>query len=160
AFVLPEDVPSLSGADVTRAVGVGLMQGCHGPGLHKSKASRFAPDHLLLVAPSSAPSDEIHAATHRAAVEGEAVQLAPELVNSPPCDLYPETFAQRAREAASAAGVACEVFDEQRLEAEHMGALLGVARGSDRPPRLVVLRYRGGTDGRTLGLVGKGVTFD
>src|SRR5207237_3215366 len=41
-----------------------------------------------------------------------------------------------------------------------MGALLGVARGSTRPPRLVVLRYRHGTTGKTLGLVGKGVTFD
>ncbi len=40
-----------------------------------------------------------------------------------------------------------------------MGALLAVARGSDRPPRLVVLRYQGGT-GKILGLVGKGVTFD
>src|SRR5262249_5541279 len=55
---------------------------------------------------------------------------------------------------------ACEIFDEKSLEHERMGAILGVARGSERPPRLVVLRYRQGTNGRTLGLVGKGVTFD
>jgi leucyl aminopeptidase len=41
-----------------------------------------------------------------------------------------------------------------------MGSLLAVARGSDRPPRLVLLNYRGGKNGRTLGLIGKGVTFD
>ena len=41
-----------------------------------------------------------------------------------------------------------------------MGALLGIAQGSDRPPRVVVCRYRGGAANRTLGLVGKGVTFD
>src|SRR4029077_5124016 len=53
----------------------------------------------------------------------------------------------------------CEVMDETRLRAERMGALLAVARGSERPPRLVVLRHRRG-NGPTLALVGKGVTFD
>ena len=52
------------------------------------------------------------------------------------------------------------MWDEARLEAERMGAILGVARGADRPPRLVILRYRNGGGGPTLGLVGKGVTFD
>src|SRR5205823_9403200 len=65
-----------------------------------------------------------------------------------------------AGQAAEAAGCECDVLDGPRLEAERMGALLAVARGSDRPPRFVILRYRGGEAGRTLGLVGKGVTFD
>jgi leucyl aminopeptidase len=52
------------------------------------------------------------------------------------------------------------VWDEPRLVAERMGSLLAVARGSDRPPRLAVLRYTGNPGGSTLGLVGKGVTFD
>src|SRR5262249_3202567 len=69
-------------------------------------------------------------------------------------------FADRARAVAAEADIACDVLDPPRLEAERMGALLGVARGSDRPPRVVVLRYRGGRGDRTLGLVGKGVTFD
>ncbi len=51
------------------------------------------------------------------------------------------------------------MLEPDRLEAERMHALLAVARGSDRPPRLVVLRHRRG-DGPTLALVGKGVTFD
>src|SRR5690349_25166031 len=42
-----------------------------------------------------------------------------------------------------------------------MGLLLGVARGSIEPPRLLVLKYKGGgSDSKTLGLVGKGITFD
>jgi len=57
-------------------------------------------------------------------------------------------------------GIECAIWDEKRLEAERMGSLLGVARGSDRPPRLVVLRYSRGSPGRLLALVGKGVTFD
>jgi leucyl aminopeptidase len=112
------------------------------------------------VAPPSAPAGEVQEGARRAEVQGRAVSLARELVNLPPCELYPQTFAARARLVAQAAGVECTVLDEYQLESERMAALLAVARGSDRPPRLVVLRYRGTRDGRTLGLVGKGVTFD
>jgi leucyl aminopeptidase len=52
------------------------------------------------------------------------------------------------------------VLDESALKAERMGALLGIAQGSERPPWLVVLRYRKAPVGRTLGLIGKGMTFD
>ncbi len=160
AFALPEGVPNLSWEEIALAVGVGLMQGSYGPGLRKSKPERFPPDEFLLVAPPSASPGGVQAGARRARIEGEAVQFARELVNTPPAELYPETFAQRAREATAGTAIECEVFDEARLEAERMGALLAVARGSDRPPRLVVLRYRRGQNGRTLGLVGKGVTFD
>jgi leucyl aminopeptidase len=160
ALALPENASGLSWEALTLAAGVGLAQGCQGPGLRKSTPERFAPQELLLVAPAAAPAAEIRRAAQRAAVEGHAVSLARELVNTPPCDLYPESFAERARQAAQAAHLECDIFDERQLEAERMGSLLAVGRGSDRPARLVILRYRGGTNGRTLGLVGKGVTFD
>jgi leucyl aminopeptidase len=58
-------------------------------------------------------------------------------------------------------GIEIEVWNEHRLAAERCGALLAVAQGSERPARLVILRYRGTTDDRApLALVGKGVTFD
>jgi leucyl aminopeptidase len=160
AFALPEGFPGLDWGAVACAAGAGLVQGSYGPGLRKSEHARFLPEQIVVVAPPAAPVDEVRAGTHRADVEGRAVRLARELVNTPPCDLYPETFAQRAREVAATAGFTCEVLDEKQIEAERMGSLLGVARGSDRPPRLVVLRYQHGMDGHTLGLVGKGVTFD
>ncbi|HEY1378878.1 MAG TPA: M17 family metallopeptidase [Gemmataceae bacterium] len=114
----------------------------------------------MLVAPAGTDATALDAAARRAATEGRAVALARELVNTPPCDLYPESFADRAREVAGRAGIECAVLDESALKAERMGALLGIAQGSDRPPRLVVLRYRNAPAGLTLGLVGKGVTFD
>jgi leucyl aminopeptidase len=160
AFALPSGVPDLSWFDVALAAGVGLMQGSHGPDLRKREPARFAPREVCLVAPPGSPADEVRRGAHWAGVEGRAVWLARDLVNLPPCELYPETFAQRAREATAELSVACDVWDERQIEDERMGALLGVARGSERPPRLVVLRYRAGTTGRTLGLVGKGVTFD
>jgi leucyl aminopeptidase len=159
AMLLPDNVPNVSPELVALSVGVGLMQGSYGPGLRKSQPERFAPRELWLIADPSAPSNEVQRGARRAGCEGNAVALAKELVNTPPCDLYPETFAERARQVAETVGLEYSVLDQQQLESERMGALLGVARGSERPPRFVVLRHRRGT-GRTLGLVGKGVTFD
>ena len=92
--------------------------------------------------------------------EAQSLWLARELVNTPPCDLYPETFATVAAESGRTHGFEVEVWDESRLAAERMGALLGVARGSSGRRALAILRYTGNPGGPTLGLVGKGVTFD
>jgi leucyl aminopeptidase len=160
ACLLPEGVPDLDVTRVAALVGAGLMHGSEGPGLRKSKADRFAPDEWRLVAPAGVNRQDVERGARQADVEGRAVSLARELVNLPPCDLYPESFADRARHVAQQTGLECLVLDEKDLAAERMNALLGVARGSDRPPRLVVMRYRGRPTGPTLGLVGKGVTFD
>jgi len=146
AFVVPAP-------EWTLAVGVGLAQGCQGPGIRKTTATRFVPNHLLLVGENAAALPRVRA-------EARSLWLARELVNTPPCELYPETFAAITADAGRLTGFDAEVWDESRLAAERMGSLLGVARGSLRPPRLVVLRYTGDPGSRVLGLVGKGVTFD
>jgi leucyl aminopeptidase len=166
AFALPENVEGIGWSELALTVGVGLMRGCQGPGVRKTEPSRYVPDELWLIAPPQAPAEELQHGTRRAAVEGKAVALARELVNMPPCDLYPESLAELARQVAGGAGIDCSVLQDEQLEAERLRALLAVARGSDRPPRLVVLRYRGappslgGEAPPLLGLVGKGVTFD
>jgi leucyl aminopeptidase len=157
AALLSDQIPVV---DSALAFGVGLVQGGIGPGLRKATPTRFNPAEIILIAPTGADTMAFETAVNRAAVEGRAVALARELVNTPPCDLYPESFADRACAVAEQTGVECTVLDEPALRAERMGALLGIAQGSDRPPRLVVLRYLGAPAGRTLGLVGKGVTFD
>lgn len=146
ALVVPEP-------GFTVAAGVGLAQGCVGPGIRKTTPTRFAPERLLLVGGRAADLP-------RARAEARGTWLARELVNTPPRELYPETFAVAAVEAGRACGFAAEVWDEARLAAERMGALLGVAQGSARPARLAVLGYTGNPGGPVLGLVGKGVTFD
>jgi leucyl aminopeptidase len=97
--------------------------------------------------------------TH-ALITTEATNLARTWANSPALDMAPEALAELIREAAAAAGVSVEVWDERRIAEERLGALLGVAAGSDRPPRLVVLEHRPESAVSHLGLVGKGVTFD
>ena len=90
----------------------------------------------------------------------ESVHFARDLVNEPGNVLYPETFAERLK-ALEELGLSVEVWDERKLEELGFGALLGVARGSARPPRVVVMRWNGGKeDEAPLVFVGKGVTFD
>ncbi len=155
AFALP-DGPSAEMA--IRACAAGFFQGSSTAGIRKNKSERTPPDEVCFVTASmdAGLADSVR----RAEIEGRAANLARELVNTPPCDLYPETFAERARECAIKTGLDVQILDEQQLVVERMNALLAVARGSDRPPRLVVLRHRQGGDKPTLALVGKGVTFD
>ncbi|HEX9334477.1 MAG TPA: leucyl aminopeptidase, partial [Pseudonocardiaceae bacterium] len=83
-----------------------------------------------------------------------------DLVNTPPNDLFPASFAERAAELAGANGVEVEILDEKALRKEGYGGILGVGGGSSRPPRLVRLRYRGSKPRAKVALVGKGITFD
>jgi leucyl aminopeptidase len=101
------------------------------------------------------------AAVARAHTVVESVHWVRDQVNTPPADLPPAVFADRAVAAAKAAGVTVEVLDEKALKKAGYGGILGVGQGSSRPPRLVRLSYKGG--GRSaphLALVGKGITFD
>jgi leucyl aminopeptidase len=101
-------------------------------------------------------------AVERGTVLGECSNLARELSNEPGNTLTPAVFAERAKTAADSAGLNVEVLDEKRIAELGMGMLLGVARGSQEPPRLVVLRHEpaNAVPGVVLGLVGKGITFD
>ena len=96
----------------------------------------------------------------RLAAIATGVAFTRDLVSEPANILYPESFVARA-EALRAAGVIVEVLDETAMKAAGMGALLGVAQGSARPPRLLVLKWNGGeASAKPVVLVGKGVTFD
>lgn len=97
---------------------------------------------------------------HAAAV-ADAVRTARDLVNTPPNDLFPASFAERARELGEAAGLEVEVLDDAALAEGGYGGILGVGKGSSRPPRLVRLSWSGGESPRArVALVGKGITFD
>jgi len=101
-------------------------------------------------------------AVARGRILGECSNLARDMSNEPGNTLTPREFAKRAAALAGDAGVKVEILDETQIEKLGMGLLLGVARGSAEPPRLMVFRYDppGAPQTPVLGLVGKGVTFD
>jgi leucyl aminopeptidase len=112
---------------------------------------------LTIATPKPAAAREAHNAPQAVA---EAVAFTRDLVSEPANVIYPETLAAQAASLAST-GLQVEVLDEVRLKDLGMGALLGVAQGSVRPARVVVMQHRGGpSDSAPVGFIGKGVTFD
>ncbi|MBI3122103.1 MAG: leucyl aminopeptidase [candidate division NC10 bacterium] len=100
-------------------------------------------------------------AVRRGRIVAEATNTARDLVNEPGNSLTPTELGRRARELARRARLRCRLLGPPELRRMGARALLGVARGSQEPPRLIVLEYRGGRrNGPHLGLVGKGITFD
>jgi leucyl aminopeptidase len=90
----------------------------------------------------------------------DGVIMARELVNEPPNVLFPVEFARRAAQLRKL-GVVVEVLDVKAMTKLGMGALLGVAQGSTRPGRTVILRWNGGKRGdQPVAFIGKGVCFD
>ena len=104
----------------------------------------------------------IDRAVERGRVLGECSNMAREMANEPGNTLTPRVFAERGSAIAKAAGLGVEVLDEKQIADLKMGLLLGVARGSQEPPRLLVMRHepKGAPTSPILGLVGKGITFD
>jgi leucyl aminopeptidase len=104
-------------------------------------------------------------AAHAAAV-ATAVATARDLVNTPPSHLFPDEFAKRAKALGESVGLEVEVLDDKALQKQGYGGVIGVGKGSSRPPRLVRLTYHGSRQAknpkraRKVALVGKGITFD
>jgi leucyl aminopeptidase len=94
-------------------------------------------------------------------VFGDAQRFARDLANEPGNVVNPVSLGEIAARFAKDHGLACELWDEKKLAAERMGALLAVGRGSVTPPRLIHLTYspRGRAKKRIV-FVGKGITFD
>ncbi|MGE0629618.1 MAG: leucyl aminopeptidase [Hyphomicrobiaceae bacterium] len=109
----------------------------------------------------TADPDAARETYQRASAIAAGVTLARDLVNEPANLLGPSEFAERCQEL-TAVGVQVEVLDKDAISALGMGALLGVAQGSEREPRVVVMQWNGARSKRAkpLAFIGKGVTFD
>jgi leucyl aminopeptidase len=107
-------------------------------------------------------TDAVATAVERGRILGECSNFARGLANEPSNVLTPRELAQRATQSSTEVGLDIDVLDETRITGLKMGLLMGVARGSEEPPRMIVMRHlpQGVTTGPVLGLVGKGVTFD
>jgi leucyl aminopeptidase len=149
----------LSGIDLAAAV-EGTVLGAYKFNRYKSSNGDEPVRRVDLVSPADGVAKQHRATLKAATAIGEAVTFARDLINTPPNDLYPATFADRAVAAATAEGLEIEVLDEKALRKEGYGGVLGVGGGSSRPPRLVRLRYKGPKPKAKVALVGKGITFD
>jgi len=152
-------VSTLSRLDLTAAA-EGSLLGAYSFTAYKSNGNGKKPVGAVGLLVEKA-DDEATASLARAAAVAGAVTTARNLINTPPNDLFPASFADRAADIGAGAGLEVEVLDERQLADGGYGGVLGVGNGSSRPPRLVRLRWSGGDAPRaSVALVGKGITFD
>ncbi len=157
AWVLPE------GADaeaLAEGIVIGTILGAYSFDRFKSKDPEdpepTSLDSLALLGPEG-----IAAAAEDARVCAEAQNRARDLQSLPANVATPSYLANRAEEIAAAHdSLSVEVFGREEIAAKEMGGLVAVSQGGAEDPRLIVLRYDRGGSGETLGLIGKGVTFD
>jgi leucyl aminopeptidase len=138
-------------AELAEAGLCGALVGCQGQDLYRAEKNRHTFAELLW------SGETVPAA---AQVLADSVNFTRRLVNEPADVIYPESFVEQARQVAAECGLEIEAWDQERLERERCGSLLAVAKGSSRPPRLLMLRYQGAPGRPLLAIVGKGVTFD
>ncbi|HEX76331.1 MAG TPA: leucyl aminopeptidase [Dehalococcoidia bacterium] len=118
-------------------------------------------EEMVIVERDAAKLQSLEQGCEKGKVVAEATNLARDLVNEPANHMTPTDMAKVAEELAKTYGLGLTILDRGQMESEGMGALLGVARGSRQPPKLIVLSYKGDeTSSETLGFVGKGITFD
>jgi leucyl aminopeptidase len=119
----------------------------------------------IVIIAQGANEDALRRGAERGRIIGESVNFTRDLANEPGAYMTPTIMAERARAIASEFGLEVDVLDRERMEALGMGSLLSVARGSEEPPALIILKYTPADGGSQVGngllaFVGKGVTFD
>ena len=151
-------------ARVAQMVVVGAIMGLFEPDKYRTKDKEKREIEALSVVVEGADEKELNQGAERGRIIGESINFTRDLANEPGVYMTPTIMADRARKVAKEFGLTVDVLDQKQMEKLGMGSLLGVARGSDEPPKLIILKYRpsrfrSGKD-ELLALVGKGITFD
>jgi len=151
-------------AALLRAMVTGTLVANHEAGVRKSNPD-IAPviEEVVVAGVDGAAGDSVDEALADAVLLAESTLRVKRWVSAPSNTLTPTLLAAEVTELCAGSTLSVEVMDRDALEAAGAGALLGIARGSDEEPVMVIVRHRGGVDtdiGRTLALVGKGITFD
>ncbi|MFG3271086.1 leucyl aminopeptidase [Streptomyces luteogriseus] len=161
AFALP-----LADAADAGAIGEGALLGAYSFDAYKDngkdpKAKNGKAPLAEVVLLGGKPRDKAYkAAVERAVAVSEELNRSRDLVNTPPNDLNPESFAAIAQAAAKEHGIKIQVLDDKALTKGGYGGILGVGSGSAATPRLVKLSYTSSKAKKHLAFVGKGITYD
>jgi len=162
AIVLPKAVAArASAADLARAATEGIGLSNFDVGSLKTRHDHAVTqiDSLSIIGLNG--DKTATQALKDAVVLTDATNRIREWVNAPANAFTPAVFADKVKESVKGTGLDLKVLDVDDMRRLKMGALLAVARGSDEPAKMIVLRYGGGRkSGPMLALVGKGITFD
>ena len=146
-----------------RAVAEGAVLGDYDSDTYRSDRKDRSVQSAQLVAPPSFNHAAAEAGLREGLIVAESQNFARELINEPGNRLTPTVLGERAAAMCREVGLQCEVHSTEKMRELEMGAFLSVARGSEEPPALIVMKYEppnAAPRGPVLGLVGKGITFD
>ncbi|HKZ79246.1 MAG TPA: leucyl aminopeptidase [Pyrinomonadaceae bacterium] len=143
----------------------GVILGVFEPDKYRTIEKEKRAIERLVVVVDEGGDEILSRAAEQGRIIGESVNFTRDMANEPGASMTPTIMAERAREIANQFGLSIDVLDEARMEQEGMGSLLSVARGSDEPAKLIILKYipSGHSEesgGDLLSFVGKGITFD
>jgi len=155
-------IGGLDAEKAVQAIAEGSILGLYTFRRHITKESEHGEiEELLIVERDESKVAGLERGLKRGRIMAEATNFARNMINEPANHMTPSDMAQVARDVAAKYGLECTVLEREEMKNLGMGALLGVAQGSKQPPKFIILSYRGGDpSASTLGLVGKGLTFD
>lgn len=166
AFEVPDlalikSVINHSHADIMQALCEGVFLTQYNAKKYQTKSDFTTFNEIIFFTDSPKYTREAADALKDARVICDAVMMARDLENEPSNYLTPEKLAEFVKKSSSKAGYAVTIFDEKKISQLNMGGVLNVGRGSDNPPRFLILQYFGSNKSeKPVVLVGKGVTFD
>ena len=153
-----------SSTDTARAVAEGSYLSLYHFDLYKSQDKDDAPsriEEIILLGDSKASAANLKQAGECAAKIADGVWLTRDLILQPSNTLTPSFFADTAKKVAAKHKFNCKILREADMKKLGMGSLLGVSKGSHKPPAFIILEYKGGKKNEPpVAIVGKGVTFD
>ncbi len=157
-------VPRADG-DAERAaqmVVVGAIMGLFELDKYRTKEKELRELKSVTVMIEGADKKAVQRGVDRGRIIGESTNFTRDLANEPGGYMTPTILAARAKQVAKEFGLSIDILDQRQMEKLGMGSLLGVSRGSDEPPKLIVMKYKPAKSSSKdlLALVGKGITFD
>lgn len=156
--VMAKGLPSAAVVELATGLGLGEYRSDI---FQAARREAVAPAGTTIVADAPSEAEAVYRSRGRAIID--AMAWTRDVSNQPANIIYPESFVESARrQFAGVAGVTIEVLDVPAMQRLGMGAILGVGMGSARPPRMMIVRYRGrgAPAGGPIVLAGKGITFD
>lgn len=154
-------IGNLDPANAARAVAEGAIIGHYRGNFYKTSDDRpGVVKELVMVEQDTSKIQAMERGLREGFILGTATNDARAMSDEPSNHMTPTLLAERARDVAREAGLGFEVLESEQMRQLGMGGLMGVAQGSAEPPKMVVMKYHAGDNRPTLGLVGKGLTFD
>jgi leucyl aminopeptidase len=155
-------VNKITGESAAQAIAEGALLGLYTFRRYITKKEKdFGEIKSLRLVGSEKQQPALEKAVAKGTIIAEAANWARDVVNEPANNMTPSQMADAARKLARTYGLSVEVLDKERMTKLGMGGLLGVAQGSQQPPKFIILGYKGKTTTDIdLILAGKGITFD